>query len=346
MYSFVAVLGLLVLAYVGVEVLGLHQVFGAIIPLVALLLFLVGFVWRVLVWAKRPVPFRIPTSCGQQKSLDWIKSSPLDNPHTKMGVVGRMILEVLLFRSLFRNTKTEVRRDGQVVHGSDILLWLVALAFHWCFLIVVLRHLRFFFEPVPLWLVWLVDLDGFLETAMPTVLVTGVVLLVAATYLFLRRVFSPQLRYISLPADYFPLLLIIGITITGLLLRHVVRTDIVGVKEVAMGMVSLQPTAGDGIHWLFFVHIFFVSALLIYFPFSKLMHMGGVLLSPTRNMANNNRRIRHVNPWDYPVPVHSYEEYEDHFRDKMKAAGIPLDREETPEVASEATPKVTSTETE
>jgi hypothetical protein len=90
------------------------------------------------------------------------------------------------------------------------------------------------------------------------------------------------------------------------------------------------------------VHIFLVSVLLAYFPFSKLMHMGGIFLSPTRNMANNNRRIRHVNPWDYPVPVHSYEEYEDHFRDKMKAAGIPLDREETPEMTS----TVTSTETE
>jgi hypothetical protein len=37
--------------------------------------------------------------------------------------------------------------------------------------------------------------------------------------------------------------------------------------------------------------------------------------------------IHHTNPWDYPVKVHTYEEYEDEFRDKMKAAGIPVDKE-------------------
>ena len=56
------------------------------------------------------------------------------------------------------------------------------------------------------------------------------------------------------------------------------------------------------------------------------MHMGGVFLSPTRNLANNSRMRRHVNPWNYPVKVHTYEEWEEEFRDKMKAAGLPLER--------------------
>jgi hypothetical protein len=55
--------------------------------------------------------------------------------------------------------------------------------------------------------------------------------------------------------------------------------------------------------------------------------MAGVFLSPTRNLANSNRRVRHVNPWDYPVKVHAYEEYEDDLRDKMKAAGIPVEKQ-------------------
>jgi hypothetical protein len=57
------------------------------------------------------------------------------------------------------------------------------------------------------------------------------------------------------------------------------------------------------------------------------MHIGGVFLSPTRNLANNNRMVRHINPWNAPVKVHTYEEYEDDFRDKMKAAGIPVEKE-------------------
>ncbi|HSR11750.1 MAG TPA: menaquinol oxidoreductase, partial [Thermodesulfobacteriota bacterium] len=77
----------------------------------------------------------------------------------------------------------------------------------------------------------------------------------------------------------------------------------------------------------FFIHLFLVTALAVYLPFSKLMHMGGVFLSPTRNMANDNRMRRHVNPWNYPVKVHTYEEYEDEFRARMKAAGLPVEKE-------------------
>ena len=76
---------------------------------------------------------------------------------------------------------------------------------------------------------------------------------------------------------------------------------------------------------LFYGHLVLVSVLIAYFPFSKLAHMAGVFLSPTRNLANSNRAVRHVNPWDYPVKVHSYEEYEDELRDKMKTAGIPVE---------------------
>ena len=75
------------------------------------------------------------------------------------------------------------------------------------------------------------------------------------------------------------------------------------------------------------VHLLLLSVFFAYFPFSKLMHMPGVFMSPTRNLANNNRERRHINPWNYPVKVHTYEEYEDEFRDKMKAAGMPLDKE-------------------
>jgi hypothetical protein len=61
--------------------------------------------------------------------------------------------------------------------------------------------------------------------------------------------------------------------------------------------------------------------------------MGGIFLSPTRNLANNNRFVRHVNPWNYPVKFHTYAEYEDDFREAMIEAGIPVEKglEETAE---------------
>ena len=95
---------------------------------------------------------------------------------------------------------------------------------------------------------------------------------------------------------------------------------------MAVGLVSLQPAVPATINALFFGHLFLVCVLLAYFPFGKLLHAPGVFLSPTRNLANNNRMVRHVNPWDYPVKVHTYEEYEDELRDKMKAAGVPVEK--------------------
>jgi nitrate reductase gamma subunit len=149
----------------------------------------------------------------------------------------------------------------------------------------------------------------------------------AVAFLFVRRVVAPQVRYISLASDYFPLFLLLGIGLTGLVLRHFVKTDIVGVKELGMGLLSFSPVASDQIHSLFYGHLFLVTILIAYFPFSKLMHMAGVFLSPTRNLANNNRMRRHINPWDYPVKIHTYEAYEEEFRQKMVAAEIPVEKE-------------------
>ncbi len=325
--SLAAVLALFLLAWLGVGVLDLKTLFGTVLPYVALALFVGGVVYRVVRWAAVPVPFRIPTTCGQQRSLPWIKQSRLENPHTGLEAFLRMVLEVLCFRSLLRNTKAEVRPGGRLIQGSSKWLWAGALAFHWCFLVVLVRHLRFFIEPVPGCVQLVASLDGFLQVGVPAMTVTSLVLFGALLFLLLRRLVTAQVRYISLPADYFPLFLLLSIVATGLLLRHVVRTDLSAVKEVAMGLVTFSPATGEGAHWLFYAHLFFVSVLLAYFPFSKLMHMGGVFLSPTRNLAINNRAARHINPWDYPVKVHTYEEYEEEFREKLKTAGVPLEKE-------------------
>lgn len=325
--SFLGVLVLVLIAYVGVDTVGLYSLFGVIIPYAAFALFIVGVIYRVLQWARRPVPFRITTTCGQEKSLPWIKQNKIDNPSTALGTFIRMVFEVLLFRSLFRNTRTELRSGPTISYASAKWLWAASLAFHYSFLIILTRHLRLFTEPVPVLLEKLEFFDSFFQVGVPLLYITDVVFLAAVTYLFVRRVFIPQLRYISLPADYFPLFLIGGIGITGVLMRYFFKVNVVGVKELTMSLAKFSPTIPEGIGVLFYIHLFLVSVLFAYFPFSKLTHMAGVFLSPTRNLANTNRMKRHINPWDYPVKVHTYEEYEDHFREFMKDAGIPVEKE-------------------
>ena len=328
-YSLIIVLGLVLIALVGAGVGGMNALFGVVIPYVAFLIFLIGFIYRVINWAKSPVPFRIPTTAGQQESLKWIKQNKLDNPSTLGGVVGRMFLEIFCFRSLFRNTRMGLKAEGgpKLSYGSSKFLWLGAIGFHYCFFIILLRHVRFFTDPVPLPFEWLDKLDSILQIGVPNIYITEFIILGALTYLFLRRVCDPKLRFISLPADYFPLFLILGIVITGILMRYFIRTDIVNVKELAMGLVTFHPTIPEGIGSIFYIHIFLVCVLMAYFPWSKLMHAGGIFLSPTRNLANTNRMERHINPWNYPVKLHTYEEWEDEFRELMKEAGIPVEKE-------------------
>ncbi|MDL1970287.1 MAG: sulfate reduction electron transfer complex DsrMKJOP subunit DsrM [Candidatus Desulfofervidaceae bacterium] len=326
-FALFTVVGLIAVVLIGVGA-HLQFLFGVVIPYLAVLIFFVGLLYRVVKWARSPVPFRIPTTCGQQKSLPWIKYNKLESPFTNFWAAVRVALEVLCFRSLFRNTKVVLTKEGpKLSYFSDKWLWLGAIVFHYSFLIVLLRHLRFFTQPVPSFVQLLEKVDGFFEIGVPGLFVSGVVLFVAVTYLLLRRITIPQLRYISLPADYFPLFTIMAIAFTGILMRYFFKVDIVAVKKLTLSLVTFHPEVPEGIGGLFYVHIFLVSVLFAYFPFSKLMHMAGVFLSPTRNLPNNSRAARHINPWNPVVKVHTYEEYEDEFREKMKAAGIPVEKE-------------------
>jgi len=326
-FSLLVVAALIAVVFLGVKVVGMYYVFGVIIPYLAILTFIGGFVYRIMNWARSPVPFVIPTTAGQQYSFPWIKQNKLDNPSTTAGAIGRMALEVLLFRSLFRNSKVELRDGPKLTYQWEKWLWLAGLLFHWSFLIIFIRHLRFFTEPVPGFVHLADTLDGILQVGLPGIYLTDGLILATVTYLFIRRVVIPQIKYISLPADYFPLFLILALATSGILMRYFIRVDLLKVKELAMGLASFHPTVPEGIGVMFFIHFFLVCTLFAYFPFSKLMHLGGVFLSPTRNMPNDSRMVRHVNPWDYPVKVHTYEEYEDHFREKMIEAGLPVEKE-------------------
>ncbi len=333
LFSLIALTLLIILAIIGSSVEGLHPIFTVVIPYISIAVFIVGVIVRVVKWAKAPVPFRITTTCGQEKSLPWIKQNKLDNPSSSPGVWGRMLLEVLFFRSLFRNTKVELHEGIKIAYGETKWLWLFGLMFHWSFLIILLRHFRFFADPIPGFVAFLEQIDGFFQVGVPIIYMTSVFIIVAVGYLLLRRIFDKKIKYISLASDYFPLLLILGIAVTGVIMRYFIKTDLIGIKEVAVGILTFNPvTPSSSISAWFYIHFFLVNVLLIYFPMSKLMHMGGVFLSPTRNLANNNRMVRHVNPWEddrnyFKLKTHSYEEYEDEFRELMKGVGLPLEKD-------------------
>jgi|NGEPerStandDraft_6_1074524.scaffolds.fasta_scaffold00243_9 nitrate reductase gamma subunit len=323
--SLVALLSLV--AVLGAQVPALAPLFLVAVPYAAVALLLGGIVWRVVSWARSPVPFRIPTTCGQQRSLPWIRSARFDNPSTGAGAAVRVFLEVVAFRSLFRNTRADLKPGGRIVYGSDKLLWAGALAFHASLLAILLRHARFLFEPVPAFVSAIQSVDGFLSVGVPGLYASDVVFVAAASYLLGRRLLDPRLRYLSLPADFLPLFLLLGIAASGLLLRHGVRSDLVSLKAFVLSLLEFRPRIPAAVAPLVALHLLLVSSLAALLPFSKLMHLAAPFLSPTRNLPNDSRARRHVNPWNPEVKVHTYAEWEDDFRDKLKAAGLPLEKE-------------------
>ena len=150
LFSLFAVIFLMLAAALGAQAAAGQQIFGVFIPMIAIVLFLAGFVYRILKWARAPVPFRIPTTCGQAKSQDFIKHNKLEAPFTTLQVIARMALEILLFRSLFRNTRAKYREeDSRFVYAPTKWLWLAGLAFHYSFLVIFIRHFKYFTNPVP-----------------------------------------------------------------------------------------------------------------------------------------------------------------------------------------------------
>lgn len=331
-FSFLAVIALILIAWLGSQIPGMPYLFGVALPYLAMIIFLGGCVYKVVQWAKSPVPFPIQTTCGQGKSLDFIKHNRLEAPSTNGEVVARMFLEVVTFRSLFRNTKSEIHEGPYITYESSKWLWCFALIFHYSFFSIVVRHLRLFLDPVPAWIGWWEFVDGLFEVGAPTWYISDVGLVVGCLLLFSRRLITRHVRYISLANDYFPLVLIFAVAVTGILMRFFLRADIdiVNIKQLTVGLVTLSPVIGAKIGAIFYIHVFLVCVLIAYFPFSKLMHFAGVFLSPTRNLRNDSRAVRHINPWNPKILPHSYAGYEDEFREFMVNADIPVEKELTP----------------
>jgi len=229
------------------------------LPYLAAGVFAVGVVARIRIWAKTPVPLRIVTTPA---------------PKTRSGVVLRLIGDALWFPSLFK---------------GDKLLWVGGILFHSLLWLVLLRHLRFFFYPVP----------GWVEGVQTVGLYAGYLIPLPLALLLVRRLVLERNLYISALGDYFALVLLLGITASGVLLKVFFPAYLVDVKDIVLGLVHLMPRAYD-LPWLFGLHFFLVLLLLVYFPFSKLMHSGGIFFSPTRNQRANFEE-RFVNPWDVTV---------------------------------------------
>jgi len=215
-----------------------------------------GLAFRIWEYATTPAPLKIPTTPA---------------PTTGGGVVLRLGREVVLFESLFKANKW---------------IWLFGWLFHAALLVVLLRHLRYFTLPVWWWVALI----------QPFGIYAGFAMVAGLVGLWARRVLVPRIRYISAPSDHLMLALLVGIAVSGLMMKYVTHTDVVAVKSFVLGLMyfNTQPIPADP---ALLVHLALVAALMIVFPFSKLLHAPGLFFSPTRNQVDNPRERRHLANW-------------------------------------------------
>jgi nitrate reductase gamma subunit len=212
--------------------------------------------YRVYDYARTPAPLKIPTTPA---------------PTTTGGVALRMAREVLLFESLFK---------------SNLWTWACGWLFHAGLALVLLRHLRYFTEPVWAWVAFLQEFG----------VVAGFAMAAGLDGLWVRRIFVARVRYISTPSDHLMLALLLLIAASGLAMKFGAHTDIVAVKAFFLGLMHFdwQPLPADALLW---AHLGLVAVLLLIFPFSKLLHAPGLFFSPSRNQADDPREHRHLAPW-------------------------------------------------
>ncbi len=224
---------------------------------------LVIFVARkVWIYKKTPAPLKIPTTPA---------------PTTRAGVAFRMVKEVTIFESLFKSSKWT---------------WLFGWLFNFGLLLVLLRHLRYFTDPVWAWVAFIQPFGKYAAFMM----------LLGLAGLLARRIFVDRVRYISAPSDHLMLLLLIAIGASGALMTFVEHTDIVSLKSFLIGLMTFAWATKAGLtampnDLILIVHLSLVILLMIIFPFSKLLHAPGVFFSPTRNQVDNPREQRHIAAW-------------------------------------------------
>jgi nitrate reductase gamma subunit len=230
-------------------------VFAALFYLATLVL-VAGLVGRIANYARTPAPLKIPTTPA---------------PTTRAGVVMRLAREVVFFESLFK---------------ANLWTWALGWIFHASLVLVLVRHLRYFTEPV-----W-----GWVVIAQPFGALAGLTMVAGLAGLLARRVLVERIRYISTVSDHLMLWLLIAIGLSGLAMKHVAHTDVIAVKMFFLGLLRFdwQPLPADG---LLYMHLALVALLMLVFPFSKLLHAPGLFFSPSRNQVDDPRETRHLAAW-------------------------------------------------
>lgn len=218
---------------------------GRIMPFFTLIVMGLGIIWRIQKWQRAAVAnVALYPSAGTRWKL------------------FKKVLGEIVFFSSFRKENSE--------------LWTRTWIFHVTLLLIIAGHMRLFFA-------WT---DSVLGLALsPEAINTlsawagglfGLVALVTCLQLLNRRFILQRVKEVSTGEDYYVLILVLIILITGNALRFFTHYDVSMAREYVGSFFLAGAAPKDP---LFLLHFFFVQLLLIYLPFGKFLHIPGIFYS-------------------------------------------------------------------
>jgi nitrate reductase gamma subunit len=218
-----------------------------ILPFITAGVFFGGLAYRVYRWWRSPrasVSLVVPPE-----------------PRSVGRTLGEIVTEIATFRRVFMGSRS---------------LWVVSWLFHISILVFVLGHLRLFIDFSWLWNLLRLMPEQVDFLALLGGGAAGMVFMLSLLALFLRRLRIP-VRSISVPGDYFLLLLLLAIAVSGNYMRFLMDVNVAEYRAFFTNLLHLR--LGVPVENLMFVfHFSLVQLFLIYSPFSKLVHIiGGVL---------------------------------------------------------------------
>ena len=218
---------------------------GGVLPYLTIVVFLAGMIYRFSSWFKTPQPGKMTLFPAPESTS------------------GSILAETLFFPSLFK---------------GDKVLWSFSWIFHTTLALVLLGHVRVFTALIDRMLMAM-GMGREAITAMSATAggAAGIVLLVTGVLLLFRRLAIQRVREISGVPDFFALLLLIAIVVTGDLMRFGAHFDLGQTRVWAWSLLTFSPEIPE--NGMFLAHALLAILLIMYIPFSKILHFGGIFFT-------------------------------------------------------------------
>jgi nitrate reductase gamma subunit len=226
-------------------------VVGGVLPYVAVAVFVVAMTRRIYKWKTLPSP-----------SITLFPA-----PATNRANAANTVKEAVLFSSLFK---------------GDRFLWAFAWGFHVVLALIFVGHLRVFANVDSVLASLGMSEEGIQAMSAGVGGTAGVVIVVTALVLLVRRLVIPRVREITGWGDHLALLLVGAVLITGNVMRFgpehfdLTLTRDYFANLATFGSVRGAPALANN---AFLLHLGLALVLVMYIPFSKILHFGGIFFT-------------------------------------------------------------------